>query len=690
MRKAQMLGFLASTMMTALPAAALAQAPSQLGPAAVSATSETQPTQSGGANQAAIHVDPRAVEASRIVATAETGGLEVHALDGRRLSSIDAGDAVGVALRDGFKISGQPATLVVAADGGTNSLRFFALEGDRLRDVGARAVPLDFAVENVCLFRNAQDSAYYAIAVGDGGEIDQWMVYATADGRVDARQARRISLPTKIKHCVADDAGGQLYVAEQATGLWRFNADPETDSSPVLIDAPRLGHITEEVGGVALYDAGPARWLIASDASSGRLFFYDRGKDDAYAGASAIAAPRGAAVKEPGGLVATGAALGGGFGHGLVVAADEDAAGGANYKLVAFDALAAPLGLAVGTPQMPASDIAPRFPAVTARVETTPVAASGDAADDPAIWHNPADPAASLIVGTDKKAGLYVYDMAGKVVDFAPVGRMNNVDLREGFKLDGKPITLVTASDRTRKAVAIFRLDTAARKLVDIADGVQASGLSDPYGLCMYKSARSGRFYVIVSDPDGLNRQWELVARPGGKVAINQVRDIKFGSQTEGCVADDANGALYIAEEDVALWRVGAEPKDGDKRRQVDTVAANPALKDDLEGVSLYDLGKGRGYLVISSQGNNSYAVYDRDGANAYRGSFAVVADGARGIDGISETDGLDVSSLPLGPGFEHGAMVAQDGRNVLPGEKQNFKIVSWTDIAAALKLESR
>jgi 3-phytase len=34
--------------------------------------------------------------------------------------------------------------------------------------------------------------------------------------------------------------------------------------------------------------------------------------------------------------------------------------------------------------------------------------------------------------------------------------------------------------------------------------------------------------------------------------------------------------------------------------------------------------------------------------------------------------------------------MIAQDGRNVLPSENQNFKAVSWTDIAAALKLEVR
>src|SRR5688572_3125605 len=42
---------------------------------------------------------------------------------------------------------------------------------------------------------------------------------------------------------------------------------------------------------------------------------------------------------------------------------------------------------------------------VTARGETTPVGTpNADAADDPAIWRNAADPAQSLIVGTDKKA----------------------------------------------------------------------------------------------------------------------------------------------------------------------------------------------------------------------------------------------------------------------------------------------
>ena len=225
---------------------------------------------------------------------------------------------------------------------------------------------------------------------------------------------------------------------------------------------------------------------------------------------------------------------------------------------------------------------------------------------------------------------------------------------------------------------------------MNVADGVQATGLSDPYGLCMYRNERSGRQYVYVSDPDGLVRQWELIATKAGKVRLKQVRETQFSGQTEGCVADDRTGVLYVGEEDIGLWRIPAEPVRGAVPVAVDKVATNPKIKDDIEGVGIYDLGGGRGYIVASSQGNNSYAVYRREGDRAYLGSFSVVADPAKGIDGISETDGLEVTSANLGPGFEHGAMVAQDGRNVMPVELQNFKMVPWSAIADALRLEVR
>jgi 3-phytase len=626
----------------------------------------------------------------RLVSAAGLSGLEVFDLTGARLAAVPAGEAGGLDVRYGFPIKGRPETLLVSTDKTENALRFFAMRNGAPVEVGARAVPLGFAVEDVCLLRNASDGGLYAIAVGDGGEIEQLLLYANAEGRVDARSARRINLPSKVKYCVADDATDQLYVSQQAVGVWRFNGDPEADAAPALVDAAGLGRISEESGSLALYDGGQgARYLVATDASSGRLFVYDHGADDAYLGAASLTGRGGAAVKEPGALQVVGAPLAG-LPSGALLVTDEDAPEGANYKLVSIAALTGALNLSAGTPQDARAAAAPRFPAVVAVAETAPVGSPGDAADDPAVWADQNNPANSLIIGTDKKAGLNLYDMQGRVIQHLPDGKMNNVDLREGFMLGGQPVVLVTASDRTNKAVAIYRLDTEARRLINIADGVQPTGQGDPYGQCMYRSARTGKTYVFINDSNGEKRQWELVDAGNGKVRAVRVRDFAFSSQVEGCVADDASGLLFVAEEDVGLWRLSAEPDGGSAMTMVARITENPALKDDMEGVGLYDLGDGRGYLVASSQGNDSYAVFRREGDQAYLGSFIVVADGQRGIDGVSETDGLDVTSRNLGPGFEHGAMVAQDGRNVLPGENQNFKYVPWTSIAEALGLEVR
>ena len=658
-------------------------------PATVRAMVATTAAALGQVNKAVLVPVAGEPAAARIVGSAGLGGLEVYDLAGQRLGATPAGEAASLDVRHGFDLGGRSTTLIVSTDVTDNSLRFFAMEGGALSEVGARSVPLGFAVEGVCFLRNAADGGLYVIAVGDGGEFDQQLVFVNDQGRVDSRQSRRLGMPSPAEHCVADDATGQVYVSEQAVGIWRFNGDPETDATPVLIDAPRLGRISEEVGGVALYDGGAgARYLIASDASGGRLYAYDRDADDAWVGAARIASPSGEQVGEPGGLFATGAAMGPGLPAGGLLAADEDAESGADYKLVSIAELAGPLTLRAGAPRGSATS-AP-VPTVVATFETVPVLSHGDAADDPAIWANPADPSASLVVATDKKSGLYLYDMQGRVVQHLPDGKMNNVDLRTGFILGGEPIVLVAASDRTHKSIALYRLDTVNRRLVDIADGLQPTGQGDPYGLCLYRSPRSGKTFVFINDSNGEKRQWELIDAGNGRVRAERVRDFAFGSQAEGCVADDDTGVLFVNEEDVGLWRLNAEPDGGIAMIAVDRVDANPAIRDDMEGIGLYDLGGGRGYLVASSQGNNTYAVYRREGDQAYLGSFAVVADARSGIDGVSETDGLEISSGNLGPGFEHGAMIAQDGRNVLPGELQNYKYVPWTSIARALGLEVR
>jgi len=166
------------------------------------------------------------------------------------------------------------------------------------------------------------------------------------------------------------------------------------------------------------------------------------------------------------------------------------------------------------------------------------------------------------------------------------------------------------------------------------------------------------------------------------------VRDIPVGSQAEGCVADDVHAALYVAEEDVGLWKYSAEPDGGTDRTSLDTTDDAGRLTDDVEGVALFDAGDGNGYIVASNQGANNYAIYRREGNNDFVGFFHIVANVAAGIDGASETDGLDVSSANFGGVLSDGLLVVQDGRNIAPEQRQNFKYVAWRDIAEALGID--
>lgn len=320
---------------------------------------------------------------------------------------------------------------------------------------------------------------------------------------------------------------------------------------------------------------------------------------------------------------------------------------------------------------------------VMPRAETAPVRSGGDAADDSAIWVHPQDPAQSLIVGTDKHRGLLLYDLEGRQLQSLPDGRLNNVDLRAGFPLGGRDAVLVAATNRSTRTISFYRLDPEARRLERLGPDLP-TGFAEPYGICLY-AARDGALYVFANEAGtGHVRQWRLRGE-GGSIAAELVRRFAVGSQAEGCAADDDTGDLYVAEEDVALWKYRADPDGGSRRTVVDRVGGQHGLTADLEGVAIWRGRDGRGWVVLSNQGAGNYAVYRREGRNDFVGLFAIVADDARGVDGTSDTDGVDLTGDALGPEYPDGLLVVQDGHNEPAGEHQNFKFVSWRDVTAAL-----
>ena len=345
---------------------------------------------------------------------------------------------------------------------------------------------------------------------------------------------------------------------------------------------------------------------------------------------------------------------------------------------------------------------------IAAQAETEPVLDASDAADDPAIWIDAEDPRRSWVIGTNKRRGIEVYDMRGRRAFRLDAGRINNGDLRSGVPVSGTTRIVVGATNRSTVTIEVWALDPASGALSNLLAEPLPAAVNDPYGFCLYLDSERV-LYAIATAKEGGAVQWRLDDTGQGTLRGVQVRRIPTATQAEGCVADDANGTLFIGEEDVGIWRLDADPSAGEReliatvRPDAEADAPLPTsphrLTADVEGLAIYappNADPSSGYLLASSQGNSTIVVFDRAPPHAYRSTFHV-ADGI--VDGASDTDGLEVTALAAGPAYPRGLLVVQDGQNTEPmrvaespvpvaGEaNQNFKYVSWADVETALDL---
>lgn len=320
------------------------------------------------------------------------------------------------------------------------------------------------------------------------------------------------------------------------------------------------------------------------------------------------------------------------------------------------------------------------MPSVKASVETEAVSANieDDAADDPAIWYNEQKPYKSLVIGSNKTKGIDVYSLEGKLIGSYNVGRINNVDVRNKVQFQDTILDLVGGSNRSTKTLDFWSVDPATLELENL--GTIPSLLPDVYGFCLYKDPSSGKGYALINSKTGKVEQWELTLN-GVEISGELKRTLQLPSQVEGMVADDDLRKLYVGVEEGGIYRFDASAAGSTEGKLLDNSGElNPKIQYDVEGLTIYLSGDQDGYLIASSQGNNSYAVFERSGENKYLGSFIIV-DG--NVDGAEETDGIDATPLNLGDNFPKGVFICQDGYNFDGEEKvsQNFKIVDWREI---------
>jgi 3-phytase len=499
-----------------------------------------------------------------------------------------------------------------------------------------------FGIEAICLYRDGQQLDHLFV-IGKNGSSEQWALTGAQPQLV-----RKLAMPTHVKHCRVDDTAHTLFVSEAGIGLWAYDANAEGSAArePVALRAP-FGKLLGGAGAMTVLPSGVA----VLDAKGTNLHLLRRD------GAGWTALPTRSA-------------------GGAEQLASRSVDGRIELLLPGakgWSGIAQAWRTAVRPATRPIAIVMPGG-------QTEPVARQGDAADDPAIWVDRVTAANSRVLGTNKKQGLLVYDLQGKQTQLLEVGRLNNVDLRQGIAFGSQRVDLAAATQRDDNSLVLFTIDAQGT----VAESIRiATGLNEIYGMCLYRPVDGG-LQAFVNDKDGRFQQYRIDLK-NGQYSGALLRTFKVASQPEGCVVDDRRARLFLGEEKRGVWTTSADASKPDALKMVLPVGAD--LVADVEGMALYQAGKAD-YLIVSSQGDNSYVVLDAAAPFAVRGRFRVGFNLPAGIDGTSETDGLDVSTANFGGAYGQGMLVIQDGYKRLPDGPQNFKYVGWGAVAKALKLE--
>lgn len=304
--------------------------------------------------------------------------------------------------------------------------------------------------------------------------------------------------------------------------------------------------------------------------------------------------------------------------------------------------------------------------------------------DDPAIWIHPQNPAQSLVLGTDKGGSLFTFGLDGKIVkQVSGMQRLNNVDVEYGFNLGGQVIDIAVATDRDAKKIHVFHLPTLA--LID-GGGIEAFAGEEfrrPMGIAIYKRPEDGAFFAIVSRKRGPSGGylWQYLMEDAGDGSVKFTRVRAFGEwsgknaggegEIEAVAVDDAAGYVYYSDELFGIRKYHANPDVPNANEELACFGTD-GFRRDREGISIYHLSDGAGYIIVSDQQTNLFQIFTREGAadNPHRHKLVKTVKLA-----TNHSDGSAVTNANLSDVFAKGLFVAMS-------DDRTFHFYSWADIA--------
>jgi len=640
----------------------------------------TEPTRHD-TDDPAIWINEDDPEASLILGTDknEDGAIYVYDLNGkiqtdkvvRGLKRPNNIDIEEFEFGDGSEIF-----IAVTTERLTNKLRIFSVPDMLPIDNGGIEVftgEIDRAPMGISLYKRESDDVVFAIVGRKSGPSDgylwQYRLDGNPDGTIGATMVRSFgtySGEKEIEAIAVDDEYGYVYYSDEGVGIRKYHADPDQTNEELALFATT--GIADDHEGISIYktDMGTG-YIILSDQQANKFHFFSREGTQQNPHDHQLIKVINAACNFSDGSEVTNASLGSLFPKGLFVAMSDDKT--FHFydweDLAGDDLLIAPDGLVEHTENA----IQPKY--VTEKVVYD--------SDDPAIWVNSKDPAASLIIGTDKEVngGLYVFDLHGKVVKTVPeLGRPNNVDIAYGFKLNDELVDIVITTERSNNQLRIFSvpdMEPIDNGGLEVFEGVDERG---PMGIAFY-TASDGVLYAIVGRTDGPleGYLWQYRIEDAGNGNVKLVKVREFGKysgvkEIEAIAVDNELGFVYYADEAFGVRKYYANPAMGNKEL---ALFGTDDFGRDIEGISIYKTNDKTGYILISDQQVGTFNIYPREGTLEDQNRHQLI----KSVELMTlESDGSEVSSTNFGPEFPKGIFVAMS-------TDKTFHIYDWRDIAS-------
>ena len=640
----------------------------------------TEPTRHD-TDDPAIWVNEDDPEASLILGTDknEDGAIYVYDLNGeiqtdkvvRGLKRPNNIDIEEFEFGDGSEIF-----IAVTTERLTNKLRIFSVPDMLPIDNGGIEVftgEIDRAPMGISLYKRESDDVVFAIVGRKSGPSDgylwQYRLDGNLDGTIGATMVRSFgtySGEKEIEAIAVDDEYGYVYYSDEGVGVRKYHADPDQTNEELALFATT--GIADDHEGISIYktDMGTG-YIILSDQQANKFHFFSREGTELNPHDHQLIKVINAACNFSDGSEVTNASLGSLFPKGLFVAMSDDKT--FHFydweDLAGDDLLIAPDGLVEHTENA----IQPKY--VTEKVVYD--------SDDPAIWVNSKNPAASLIIGTDKEVngGLYVFDLHGKVVKTVPeLGRPNNVDIAYGFKLNDELVDIVITTERSNNQLRIFSvpdMEPIDNGGLEVFEGVDERG---PMGIALY-STSDGVLYAIVGRTDGPleGYLWQYRIEDAGNGNVKLVKVREFGKysgvkEIEAIAVDNELGFVYYADEAFGVRKYYANPAMGNEEL---ALFGTDDFGRDIEGISIYKTDDKTGYILISDQQVGTFNIYPREGTLEDQNRHQLI----KSVELMTlESDGSEVSSTNLGPEFPKGIFVAMS-------TDKTFHIYDWRDIAS-------